>query len=52
MFRITCECGTSQTAWSWKTAMEWLACCGPRAEIKNRFTGKVLAARNTVRIGG
>ena len=46
MYRITCSYGTRRTAWTWREALSWLACCGTTAIITNRFTGRVLAVRH------
>jgi len=46
MYRITCTFGTNRTAWTWTTAMEWLACCSTTGTISNRFTGRILAVRH------
>ena len=45
MYRITDDFGTNRTAWTWAQALEWLACCSGEAHIRNRFTGRILAAR-------
>lgn len=45
MFRITCNYGTDRTTWSMREALEWLAACGPVAEIRNRLTGRVVRTR-------
>lgn len=45
MFKITDDYGTSKTTWTWAEALAWLAACSPRAEIRNRFTGRLLARR-------
>lgn len=48
MYLITDTYGTRQVAWRYATAVEWLAACSPRAEIRNRFTGRVLAWRRVL----
>jgi hypothetical protein len=45
MYRITDTYGTNKTCWSWAEALAWLAASSPKALICNRFTGRVLAAR-------
>lgn len=46
MYRITCNFGTNQTAWTWAEALAWLACCGSTGTITNRLTGRTLAVRH------
>lgn len=45
MFMVTDSYGTRQTCWSWAEALRWLAACSPVAQVRNRFTGRVIAAR-------
>lgn len=48
MFLITDDYGTRRVAWTRAEALSWLAACSPRAEIRNRFTGRLLARREVV----
>lgn len=50
MYRITDNYGTRRTAWTRREAMEWLAACGDYAVITNRFTGRLIAARQFHRV--
>lgn len=45
MFKITDDYGTNQVAWTWREALAWLAVCSPRAQVSNRFTGRLIAQR-------
>lgn len=45
MFLITDSYGTRQIAWTHADALDWLRHCSPSAEIRNRFTGRLLARR-------
>lgn len=45
MYRITDTYGTDRTCWTWAEALQWLAACSPTAVVSNRFTGRILAAR-------
>lgn len=45
MYLITDSYGTRKVAWSRSEAIAWLAACSPDAVIRNRITGRVLAAR-------
>lgn len=45
MYRITDTYGTDKTCWTWAEALSWLAACSPVAQITNRLTGRVIAAR-------
>lgn len=49
MYLITDSFGTRQTAWRWRTAMEWLRCCSDDARITHRVTGRCLARRVAAR---
>lgn len=44
MYLITDDYGTRQRAWTRREALEWLACCSPRAQVTNIW-GRVVAAR-------
>lgn len=44
LFLITCDYGTRQWALGRRAALEWLACCGPVAEVRDVF-GRVVARR-------
>ena len=45
MYLVLDSYGTRQAAWSWASALQWLAACSPDAQIVSRVTGRVLAAR-------
>lgn len=45
MYEIVDDYGTHKTCWRWKTALEWLACCSPKAIITHHLTGALLAHR-------
>lgn len=45
MYLITCTYGTRKRAWSRAEALAWLACCGPRATVRDLF-GRIVATRN------
>lgn len=44
LYLITCDMGTRQRCWSRRTALEWLAACGPRAQVRDLF-GRLVAQR-------
>lgn len=46
MYRVTDDYGTNQTRWTWCTALQWLAAASPRATVRNRLTGRLIAARH------
>lgn len=48
MYEITDSYGTRKTCWTWAEALSWLAACSPSAVVRNRFTGRVIAAREVM----
>lgn len=44
MFLVTDDYGTRKWAVGRAEALEWLACCGPRATVRNLW-GRVVASR-------
>ena len=46
MYLITDSYGTRQTAWTLRSALQWLACTAAEGgTIRNRFTLRVVARR-------
>lgn len=48
MFKIIDSYGTNKVAWTWREALAWLAVCSPKAQIVNRFTGRLIAQRQVL----
>lgn len=44
IYIVTCDYGTRKRCWSRQQALQWLAACGPTAQVSDLF-GRVVARR-------